>query len=280
MNDIKEMGVAYEKMLKESAEKTGTVNTKVKAGDSFEGSDKAKKMSAESGPEGKDNKIDKPAAGPSAGDDAVAQGKGKPLSKKEVKMKDSTEEPKMSLSFDDLYNKVIKEEADDIVPAPDIESSDFDEKTGDFTDTPDVEGETTDVDEEIDLASELRLLADRLNEIADKFSGEAATDELAPDEEGLEDTEIPPEGEGVQTEAIKSEPTPKAAKKTTLGPKMSQNPKNKIGKSGAKTAAVPSAKQRDGTISQAPKTTLGPKMSQNPSGNGPAVKGGQTSFIA
>jgi hypothetical protein len=288
-NHMKDMGDMYEQMLKEGTEKSSSVNTKVKAGDSFEGADKTKKMSAESGPDGKSNTVAKPAAGPSAGDDDVAKGKGKPLSKKEVTTKDSVDnQPKISLSFDDLYNKVIKEGdgLDEVVPTQDIESGDFDENTGDFS-----ASEETDVDEEIDLASELRLLSDRLNEIADKLSlddtesPDVSEDMGETDEtDGIssDNSELAPDisKESVHTEAIKSEPNPKPLKKTTLGPKTTQNPKNKIGKSGAGKASTPAGKDRSGTPSNAPKTQFGPKMSQNPSGTGPAVKGGQAAFVA
>jgi hypothetical protein len=285
----------YENMIKE-ASKTGTVDTgkeMPKPNESFEGSDKAKKMSSESGPDGKSNKVNKPVAGPSVGDASFEEGKGKPLSKKEGKVAESKEESGIALSFDELYSKTLNEEEDAIAPAADIESEDFSEDTGDFA----PEGEEGDIDEEIDVASELRLLADRLSEIADKLS----VDETGGVEEEPVD-EIPAEGEGeedmggvgsdiignesvqhrrkVVKEAIKSEPTPKPLKKTTLGPKMSQNPKNKIGKSGAGKASTPSAKDRTGTPSNLPKTQFGPKMSQNPSGTGPAVKGSNAPLVA
>jgi len=88
------------------------------------------------------------------------------------------------------------------------------------------------------------------------------------------------EDDGLQTEAIVSEPTPKPLKKTTLGPKMKQNPKNIIGKSGAKKAITPAAgKDRTGKLSPASKSQFGPNMKQNPNGNGPAVKGGNASLV-
>jgi len=275
----------YESMIQE-ASKTGTVDTgkeMPKPGEGLEGEEKAKKMSTESGPEGKGNKVDKPVAGPSVGDKSFEEGKGKPLTKKE-----STEVPaesKIPLTFDELFKKTINEEEEPITPASDIESSDFSEDQGDFT------GEEGDVDEEIDLASELRLLADRLTEIADKLSvdeagegeiGEEGPAEEAPVEGGAAPSTLAPESVQhgkVMKEAIVSEPTPKNLKKTTLGPKMSQNPKNKIGKSGAGKAATPPAKDRTGEPSPLPKTQFGPKMSQNPTGTGPAVKGGNAPLV-
>lgn len=285
-NHMSEMGAMYEQILKEG---------QVKKGESFEGADKAQGKSIKGeGPE--TAKLPKPQQGPSMGDDTVAQGKGVEMKKKAVKATEQAATQTLSLSFDDLFNKVINEADDDladkVVPAPDVEGDDFSEDTGDFDAT-----EETDVDEEVDLASELRLLADRLSEIADKLSvedegeedgdlGDEMGDEMGADdatEDATEDVGMPPalNRESVQTEAIKSEPTPKPLKKTTLGPKMKQNPTNKIGKSGAGKASLPAqGKDRSGKPSNAKKTTLGPKMSQNPSGTGPAVKGAQSPLIA
>jgi hypothetical protein len=276
--------------------KSGTVDgSKVKAGAGFEGAEKVKQNSVESGPEGKGNKVAKPTEGPSSDDEAA---KPKPLGKKETGgMKDSDDkEAKMKLSFDDLYKKTITENEDEIVSTPDLEGEGFDEKTGDFEGGEEGAEGSDEANEEIDLASELRLLADRLTEIADKFSVEESGEEGAEGDIDAIGDELPPvEGapenggemarESVQQvkEAIKSEPTPKPAKKTTLGPKMSQNPKASgyTKKSGAGKAQNPKmGKDWSGRPSNAAKTTLGPKMSQNPSGTGPAVKAGNAPLVA
>ena len=281
MQDTK-LGDIYMQMITESG-KEGTVNTKVKAGDGYEGSEKAniKAVQSPDPTEAEGIKQKKPVEGPSADTKA---GEPKPLGKKEQGVKDSVEMPLMT--FDQLYNKTITEADEEVVPAPDIEGSEFNTDEGDFTGEEGMEDGTEEEGDEIDVASELRLLADRLSEIADKISVESPSEELeGPVEEnpeGMEGTEIPEvarESKQV-TEAIVSEPTPKPAKKTTLGPKMSQNPKNKIGKSGASKASVPAAgKDRTGTLSPAPKTQFGPKMSQNPSGTGPAVKGSNAPLV-
>jgi hypothetical protein len=276
----------YESMLQE-ASKTGTVDTKVKAGEGFEGSDKAQGSAIKSpkptDAEGVTKKT--PDAGPSQG---KGQGKPEKLSKKVESMETSKDEL-IPLTFDQLFKRTIKEEDESIVPSADIEGDEFSEDTGDF----EPDGGEGDVEEEIDLASELRILADRLSEIADKIGvdeeggvGDGIEDASIGDEElgGAGEEVMAPESvqhknRKVVKEAIKSEPTPKNLKKTTLGPKMSQNPKNKIGKSGAGKASTPAAKDRTGTPSVAPKTTFGPKMSQNPNGTGPAVKGAQAPLV-
>jgi hypothetical protein len=272
-NHMSEMGDVYEQMLKEAAPQKG---------ESFEGAKVKGKPPTQNVVAGLTKTTN---SNVSNSPDTVEKGKGKKMNPTIKGITDSAQTPKLALSFDDLYNKVINEADEDVVPTPDVEGDDFSETTGDF-DT----GEGTDVDEEIDLASELRLLADRLSELADKLSVEdpdaALGDELGGEEGGEEmgeePSDIPPtlSRESV-TEAIVSEPTPKPMKKTTLGPKMKQNPSNKMGKSGAGKASLPAqGKDRSGKPSPAPKTTLGPKMSQNPSGTGPAVKGGQATVVA
>lgn len=240
----------------------------------------------------KNVKVDKPTEGPSSDNE---DGKPKELKGKATKAKESSSEETVKLSFDDLYNKTINEEGeldDQVVPAPDVEGSEFDTDTGDFG-----EGDMsdkTDTDEEVDLATELGMIADRLTEIKDKLMGVESTEN--PDED-LGDTGDLGDTEGVEgedtlgtedvtkesakiTEAIKSEPSPKPLKKTTLGPKTKQVPSNKIGTSGkGTTVSKVASKDYSGKPSNASKTTLGPKMSQTVTGKGPTVAGKGETFI-
>lgn len=281
------LGEMYEKIRLTESEKKDEVKSKIKPGDGFEGSEKAKTFSKDSGPE-QASDIKKPVEGPSSGDDAVEKGKGKVLAKKTVSTKDSVEQPKLTLSFDDAYQKIVNEEesVEDVIPAQDIEGEGFDETKGDFAEEP------TDVNEEVNVGTELRLIAERLMEMAEKLGGEEMTpmdDEGTEDIEGAEGAEGSEMGgapidslnrESVQTEAIKNEPNPKQLKKTSFNPKMKQNPKNIIGKSGAGKASLPAKKDHSGVPANAPKTQFGPKMSQNPQGTGPAVKGNREPLIA
>jgi len=274
----------YEGILLNESQATNTTGN-LKSGQGFEGEEKAQASAIKGGDpiDAEGIRQKKPVDGPSQKTD---EGKPKPLGKKEA---NAPRQESISLSFDDLYKQTIQEEEDfEIAPASDIESDDFNQEEGDFTDE-------TDIDEEIDLASELRLLADRMAEIADKLS----VDEEETDPDDLEGGGIGDESEddndflgqeSVQhrkgkkgkniREAITSEPEPKPLKKTSLGPKMSQKPSNKIGKSGAKKAALPSQKTRNGQLETLPKTSFGPNMSQNPSGTGPAVKGQGSDLVA
>lgn len=281
-NSMQELGNMYETMLTESTDK-------IKAGNGFEGSEKAKQFSSDSGsPDG----VKKPVEGTKGPD--VEAGKGKPLAKKACKANESANTKTKSLpSFESLFQRTVKEEEDindEIVPADDVESTDFSEEDGDFE-------EDTDVDEEVDVASELRLLADRLSEIASKLTGSDETDmdvgdetiepepemdgEVSEDESlGAAEPIVKKESFSAKlknlSEAIKSEPTPKLMKKTSFSPKMKQNPKNNISTTGAGKAPIPSnSKDKTGKLSNAPKTQFGPKMCQNVKGSGPTVKGGQ-----
>jgi hypothetical protein len=214
----------------------------------------------------------------------VEEGKGKPLTKKVEKAKESIEKPKMS--FNDIYSKIIKEndDLDAVEPAADIESAGFSDEAGDFDPDADKEG---DVEEEMDLTTELRLLADRLSEIAEKLGMDEGLTPDAGAGEGLDvpagdDMGMEPEAklESVQTGKIPQPTTPKLAKKTTLGPKMSMKPSNKIGNSGAGKASVPTGgKDVSGRLSPAKKTQFGPNMSKTVSGNGPAVQGKGDAFV-
>ena len=267
--------------------KDGTVG-KDMSGKSFEGADKNGKPAGDILANAKD--VKKPVAGPSQGDDTVAQGKGKPLSKKVEGKK--VEESKVPTTFDKLYASVLNEEEgmDDVAPAGDVEDSTFDEDTGDFPEG-DLEPEG-----EFDAAAAFSEVAAAIQGIADKLSGGAMGG--MEDEFGGEGEDFGAEGEGTEENfgeeageevpfkesasigKIPAPTTPKVAKKTSFNPKMTKNPKNNVGKSGAGKAGLPAAgKDRTGTLSKAPATKFGPKMSLTVGGSGPQAKGGNESFI-
>ena len=253
-------------------------------------------------PESKDEttknvKLDKHVAGPSQGDSTVADGKGKPFKKAEKKVEENKGIP---TTFDKLYASVLNEEEglDDIAPSTDIEDSSFDADTGDFP-----EGEMEDEEglgegaEGFDAAAAFSELAAAIQGIADKLAGSSPMgEEGLPEEEdefgaeggeegteenfGAEPTAETPFKESASIGKIPAPTTPKVAKKTSFNPKMTKNPKNSIGKSGASKAGLPPAgKDRTGTLSKAPTTKFGPKMSMTVGGTGPQSKGGNESFI-
>lgn len=242
----------------------------------IEGADKAKTKATETN---KNVKVDKPVEGASSDDESA---KPKELKGKKAKPTESKEVEPIKLSFDDLYNQTINEEgelSDDVVAAPDVEGSEFDAEQGDFGGGEEGEG---DVDEEVDLSTELGLIADRLLEIKSKLMGEVEGEPEGEEPTEELETEGEPEGElgGSFKESIQSAPTPKPLKKTTLGPKTTQVPKNTIGTSG-KGKANPATLKKDysGKPSNAKKTTLGPKMSQTVTGKGPITAGKNEAFV-
>jgi len=244
------------------AKKPMTAGT-VKPGN-IEGADKAK---APKNVQTADNKVDAPVEDSAHSNPSVEEGKGKVLVKKE-----SEEIVKPILSFDELYSKTLKEDlnSEEISPAGDIEGENFDDKLGDFD-----AGDDSGIDEEVDAATELRLLADRLNEIADKISGTEGGEEGLGGEEDLtgeedlggEGADIPP----VRRESFQHEL--KKAPKSKFGPSM-KNTASNISKNAGKSKTPSKGKDTSGKLSPAPKSTLGPKMSKTVSGSGPAVQGG------
>lgn len=224
-----------------------------------------------------DNKVDKPEedTAHSAGADDVEKGKGKQLKK----------ESKLPATFEELYQRTLKEDLDslskddEVVPAEDIEGDGFSDELGDFEEG---EGE---VDEEVDVATELRLMASRLEEMADKISGasDGLDDELG-GEEGLDQAQdAVPGAEDDLTDIKKESVEPhqlKNAKKSSFGPKMGQKVnKSKISVQSGKGKTTTNGKDKSGKLSPAPKSTLGPNNSMTVKGSGPAVKGSNSKLF-
>lgn len=275
--------------------KDGTVG-KDMSGKSFEGSEKA---SPKDNPfkNAEETQKKKP-EGPSQGETTVADGKGKPAPKSKDIPKKKVSESGIPTTFDKLYNAILNEEGtfekEDIAPAGDVEDENFDEDAGDFGEGNAEAGETGEMGE-FDVATAFRELADSISAIADKLSGMGDTStenplggegeadlgaDLGGEGEVGGDLEKKPFGESVSVGKIPAPTTPKVAKKTSFNPKMTKNPKNNVGKSGAGKAGLPAAgKDRSGTLSKAPATQFSPKMSQTVGGTGPAAKGGNESFI-
>lgn len=290
----------YQQMLKESNDKM-TVGT-VKTGE-IEGAEKAEPIKQVTT---KDNTVDAPKEGPSSGEvvkggaaansstakDALKgkkgdmpKGKKNAMGNKEEVLGDSV--AVKATKFEDLYKSVLGEELDlgggnseEVVPAPEIEGDEFDEEQGDF------EAGEPDVEEETSVAAELRAMAERMNELADKYAemtGEALEGE---GEEGIEDLEgdegVEAEEEGLKLgESFKNQPEPKPAKKTTLGPKMSKTVKGKLSSVSAKHAQGSIKGKHDGVpqkLGDAGKKFNTTGMTAK--GKGPAVAKKATDFLA
>lgn len=258
---------------------------KQRAGDGFEGADKNAKPITK-GIDTPDNKVKKPVEGPSQGSDTVEAGKGKPLSKK---IKESDEHKPIFTSFEDLYQKTLKEDldteetnTDEVVPAKDLESADFSDETGDFGGDEDDLGD--EAEEEVDVATELRLVADRLADIAQRLSGGNEMDEdLGIEDNTLGDDEIDTNlDDEIDAGLAKESHAPhqlKKASKSKLGPKMSQKASGSIRTKTGLAKTPSTSKDVSGKLSPVPQSKFGPKMSQKVDGSGPAVNAGNEKFI-
>ena len=192
-----------------------------------------------------------------------------------------------------MFKKQIVEEEDatgisgDESPLEKGGEGEFSDEEGDF---PSEGGDDT--AEEVDIATELRMVIDTLTEIADKLGaydeeggeGEAGMeDELGGEgEAGAEGGQAtPPEGlpEGVQAEAVQAKLKPF---KNTVKKMQAKN--NKVQSafkvSGKKASATggPGKGAADGKLGAARKTTLGPKMSSKADVKGTMGKPGAGVF--
>lgn len=149
----------------------------------------------------------------------------------------------------------------------------FDEESGDFPPKGDEE-----LGEEVDVATELRMIIDRLTEVAEKLGAyDKETEEISDDlgEGGLEDEE----SDNPFPEAVQSQLKPFI---NTVSKMQQKNNKvqsnfNASGKK-ASTTGGPGKGAADGKLNNAKKTTFGPKMSQKADGKGPMNKVGASIF--
>lgn len=223
-----------------------------------------------------DNTVETPEEGPSS--DEVKKGGATKNAEKAGKV-DTHESSK----FDSLFKSIVSEadmgeEKDDtIVNAPEIEGDEFSDELGDFESS-----EETDVESETSVAAELRLMADRLSELADKMGVDLEDEgEDMGEGEGEGMGEGMGEGEGKEeapvAESMKSQPEPKPAKKTTFGPKMSKTV-GKLSKVSGKHAKGGIKGSYTGEPQKAKATQFGPKMSLKAKASGPASKANSEAF--
>lgn len=216
----------YQKMLKENYNNM-TVGT-TKTGE-LEGAEKAKPIEQQ---KTADNQVKSPEEGLSQ--EEVKKGGASANAdtvKKEETVNDSFDIT--ASKFEDLYKSVIGEDLDEmigaeVVDAPEVEGDSFDDELGDFEDDS--------VSDETDIAVELRTMAERLTELADKYAELSVDSDIDVEDDDLEiDLEDSDEDEP-KMESMKSEPEPKPAKATTQGPKMSKTVSGKLSSVGKKHA--------------------------------------------
>jgi hypothetical protein len=180
-------------------------------------------------------------------------------------------------SFDKLFKKQIVMEDGGIdgdeSPLEMEGEYGFDEEEGDF---PSAQGDD-DLGEEVDVATELRLIIDRLTEVAEKLGAyDQETEEINDDlgEGDIESEEDVPFPEAVQSNL-------KPFKNNTAKMQQKNNRvQSKFNPSGKKacTTGGPGKGTSDGKLSPFRKTTLGPKMSLKADGKGPMTKPGASIF--
>jgi len=188
----------------------------------------------------------------------------------------STKKTKGASKFDELYTKVVKEEA-----LPSIESDSFDTEAGDFP--PAGEGEDAAGDNledvEADEGGQFSKLADLFTQIAAIYTdlagshGDAGGEEtLGLDDAGAEDGAI----DDLAKEAVEMEKAPDSVGKLTS--KGNMNVKGvKVVK---QTACSKSSGAKNGGKPETLKdTNLGPKTPLKANGCGPAVDGKGASFF-
>lgn len=267
MNNLENV---YEQMLKEEFETVNeeTVGT-TKPGE-LDGAEKAKLKKS------LDADAKKPTEHTTKTDVTLDDGEPKPLAKKTQKFteREDGSEAKPRLSFNDIYSKIIKEE-DGIVTAQDVEGKGFNDDAGDFESDPDLaSGDDDETEEEVDVASELRLMAERMNELADRIgSPDDDLDDLDMDETGDVGPEDGVEGQGIEDEASGTTPVPESVDLKNKG----SNKIGKTGTSGAGTAKVNKAVDRNGKITPLKKKCT--CTSGKVKGNGPTVKGRGEAFL-
>lgn len=241
---------AYEMILEKAKE--GTVKTNMTTGSPAAGELKKAKGG---GPEDTDVKK------PTEGEAKINPGHGK------IKTEATNARGLSSMlpqsKFDDLFKKQIVEEDDissDESPVEMTGENEFDDEQGDFPEVGETGDETA---EEVDVATELRMIIDRLSEVAER---------LGAYDEGMDEADM----ETAETEEMPEEPTEELAPESVQAKmkpmknsvKQMQSKKNVVKSafkaSGKKAATTngPGKGAADGKLNAARKTTLGPKMSQ------------------
>jgi len=260
-------------------EKKGTVDGAVKVGKTFEGEEKAKPK----GDMGTDSKAAKSVKSPQeSGTGLNSRGKGETGSQKNLKeAKKEIHNMLPESKFDMLFKSQLVEEesiSSDESPIEQSGAASFDDDKGDF---PSVEGESEgDIGEEVDVATELRLIIDRLTEVAERLGAYDSTDEDGGDP--LSDISSEPEGVPPVAEASQAmkelKPLPDSVNKmTSKGNFKVKSDLNPTGK-GVGSIGGPGHGEADGKAKAAKSTTLGPKMSMKADAKGPVSKPGAGLF--
>jgi hypothetical protein len=220
INSFKGLEDAYSLVMENNGK--GTVDTKLKVGQSSVGENK---MAKDQGIESPNAKVKKPVASEKNLNSNV---------KKESLSKEEIQNMLPESKFDKLFKSTLVEEeafgSDDENPLGNTGDGEFSDEEGDF---PSEGGSDSDMGGEVDVATELRMIIDRLTEIAEKLGSY--------DEETDEAGGQTPEGEeGMGDEG--EEPVKPALESVTYG------------KGGSGKAGGPGKGSADGKLGKFPDT--------------------------
>ena len=254
---------AYDLILEN--ENKGIVKSNLKPGENMSGMPQKTKGT---GPESTCTKK------PVEGDAKINPGKGK------IKSESNQKELYKMLptsKFDSLYKTQLVEEEDLNSSESPLEiggDKGFDDEEGDFPSEDGLSDDTT--SEEVDVATELRMLIDRLTEIAEKLGAYDDDMDDTFEEDDLDDEPT------LTPESVSNKMKPFGDKsKKFQGPKSCNCVKSAFkvsNKKAATGAGGPGKGTADGKLSPAKKTDLGPKMSMRAKVKGIMGKAGAGIF--
>lgn len=253
--EILGLDAAYS-LVTEKAKDSGTVDTTMKVGQSFDKSqDKAKG-------EGTDS--------PSAKAVKKPVEKKYETSEKSVKEDKENDMAKIPNTFDELFKKtLVEEDMTETSPLEQGGENEFNDDEGDF---PPVEGSDEDLQDNVDVATKLRLIIDDLQGILDSMGGGEEGDEHeegeTPEAEAGEEMnagEIAPDGVRMEGYKPMKNTVSKMTSKGNIKVKSNLNP------AGGKAKCGCGNKDTSGNLKPAKKTSFGPNMAQKASASGPSA---------
>jgi hypothetical protein len=277
-----ELAAIYEKSIFGGDSEVVTESEKVKSttlkpGKGFEGEEMAKKMQPGTGTQSKGVDVKSPASNKrfSSGSSTV-----KETSEREI----NTMLPESE--FEKMFKSTLISEEPELGDESPLERDEFNDEEGDFNEPGEDVAATE--EEEVDVATELRMIIDRLTEIAEKMGAydeeDMGDEEVAADEEGLgggeemggeENLNEPPVGESHVTKELK--PLPNTACK--MQGKSNMKVKSKFSPDGGSASkAGPGKGAADGKLKPLGKGKFGPSMSMKADATSAMGKQGSSLF--
>ena len=267
-----ELATIYENkvLISESEKVKGAVPA---PGKGFEGEEKVKKMQPKTGIDSKGTESVKK---PVEAEKKFNPGREKVTEDKEI------ENMLPTSAFDMLYSKTLVQE-DDESPVEKTGAEEFDDEAGDFPPADDAGGEPTE-DEEVDVATELRMIIDRLIEIAEKLG--AYEGEEAPGSDGTSEGEEPivepteQDGLAVPESHVMNITKPLSDSASKMQSKGNMKVSSHVSQpdTGKASTGGPGKGEADGKVKPQAKSKFGPNMSQKADASSVLSKPGSSLF--